>query len=137
MMMKNNKTIIFALNAEQAPYTLKADVVDNYKENSVVSSSDDSDPYNGYYGCSFNPIGTNPIGYDGFQIHMDNSMFLWASALSADVDFDFHHPCGDPCGDKGEQGEISIQTSSWTNLEKDIDEIILYDQLDQNNYLRF
>ena len=96
--------------------------MDNYENgSSLVSSSDDSDPYNGYYGFS---LETYPIGY----YRIPNSTSLLPS-----VELDLH----DPCGDKGKQGGITIQTSSWTMLKKDRDKIILYDQLDQNNYLRF
>ena len=94
--------------------------MDNYENgSSVVSSSDNSDPYNGYYGFS---LETYPIGYYGIPVHVDNSTSLWPS-----VDLDFYDL----------YGETSIHESSWTMLKKDSKEIILYDQLDQNNYLRF
>lgn len=149
-MENNNKTIIFTVNTKKSPYTY-IDVypvikdyltgpsghsvemnssgwnTDNYENgSSLVSSSDDSDPYNGYYGSS---LETYPIGYYKIPVHAD----IYSTSLWPSVDLDLH----DPCGDKGKQGGITIQTSSWTMLKKDRDKIILYDQLDQNNYLRF
>lgn len=94
--------------------------VDNCNGSSVDSGFHYSDPYDGYYDFLLKT-------YLSGSVHVDNSM------SSTCVDLDLH----DPCGDKGKQGETTIQTSSWAMLKKDCDEIILYDQLDQNNYLRF
>lgn len=82
---------------------------------SSVSSSSDFDSCNGFYGVTH--VGDN---YTDFYPG------------------DYPRP-GDPCGDKGEQGKTSVTCTMLKMLKSKEDncEIILYDQLNQNNYIRF
>ncbi len=101
---------------------LGCNVDDDCNDCSLGSISNDFDSYN-YYN-----------GFDGVLFHADTDFYIGDNYTDV-YPGDYPRTC-DPCGDKGEPGKTSI---TWTILKskEDSREIILYDQLDQNNYLRF